>query len=65
MAPLHFAAGSGTKAENGVPDMTILSNIDEHGINTNLSARYHRDQIYVSASRRTAVKPQLALHISK
>lgn len=34
------------KPEDGVPDMTILSNIDEHGINTNLRTRYNSDNIY-------------------
>lgn len=32
----------------GVPDMTILSNIDEIGINNNLRIRYNRNKIYVS-----------------
>lgn len=38
-------------AEEGVQDMTILSNIDEHGINTNLRVRYENDRIYVSIFR--------------
>ena len=35
-------------AEDGVQDLTALSNIDEHGINTNLRVRYKNDKIYVS-----------------
>lgn len=31
--------------------MTMLSDIDEEGINRNLHVRYDRDQIYVSFSR--------------
>jgi len=29
--------------------MTVISNIDEHGINKNLRVRYVGDSIYVSA----------------
>lgn len=32
----------------GVPDMTVISDIDEDGINKNLQARYSKDLIYVS-----------------
>lgn len=32
----------------GVPDMTVISDIDEEGINKNLQARYSKDLIYVS-----------------
>lgn len=42
----HFAADVHSIVSAGVPDMTLLSNIDEEGINLNLRARYHRDQIY-------------------
>lgn len=38
----------GSSPESGVPDMTIISDIDETGINRNLQVRYDRDQIYVS-----------------
>lgn len=31
-----------------MPDMTVISDIDEMGINRNLQVRYSRDQIYVS-----------------
>ena len=34
--------------EDGVPDMTVISDIDEHGINKNLQKRYRRNKIYVS-----------------
>ena len=40
----------GARAKDGVRDMTLLSNIDEHGINTNLRVRYTNDQIYVSTA---------------
>ncbi|KAJ9596668.1 hypothetical protein L9F63_012312, partial [Diploptera punctata] len=36
----------GTSPEVGVPDMTVISDIDELGINKNLMVRYGRDQIY-------------------
>ena len=39
---------TGWRPEDGVPDMTIISNINEEGINTNLKVRYNREQIYVS-----------------
>lgn len=38
----------GTSPEHGVPDMTVISDIDEAGINRNLLVRYNRDEIYVS-----------------
>ena len=38
----------GSRPEQGVPDMTVISNIDEHGINKNLNVRYDNDIIYVS-----------------
>ena len=31
-----------------VPDMTVISDIDEHGINKNLQKRYKKNKIYVS-----------------
>lgn len=34
----------------GVPDMTVISDIDEDGINKNLRARYSKDLVYVSFS---------------
>lgn len=40
--------GSGCRPENGVPDLTSISNIDDKGINLNLLTRYKRDEIYVS-----------------
>jgi len=33
---------------DGVPDMTVISEIDEYGINTNIKVRYMRNRIYVS-----------------
>ncbi|XP_049959838.1 myosin-I heavy chain [Schistocerca serialis cubense] len=36
----------GSSPEAGVPDMTVISDIDEQGINKNLQVRYARDQIY-------------------
>lgn len=38
----------GARPSDGVPDMTVISDIDEHGINTNLKVRYELDRIYVS-----------------
>ena len=35
------------KPQDGVPDMTVISDIDEFGINQNLLVRYKRDNIYV------------------
>jgi len=43
-------SGLGNSPEAGVPDMTVISDIDELGINKNLLVRYGRDQIYVSFS---------------
>ena len=33
---------------DGVPDMTVISEIDEYGINTNIKVRYMKNKIYVS-----------------
>lgn len=38
---------AGAAPKDGVPDMTVISDIDEFGINTNLRVRYKREQIYV------------------
>ena len=46
--PAILGGGGGVTAEDGVPDMTAISNIDEHLINTNLQVRYNKDKIYVS-----------------
>lgn len=40
----------GAKPSDGVPDMTVISEIDEYGINENLKVRYHQNKIYVSYS---------------
>ena len=37
---------SGQRAEDGVPDMTSISDIDVGGVNTNLRVRFGRDEIY-------------------
>ena len=37
----------GASPEDGVPDMTVISEIDEYGINTNLKTRYRNNKIYV------------------
>ena len=39
---------AGPGGPEGVPDMTVISDIDEHGINTNLQKRYKHNKIYVS-----------------
>ena len=39
---------SGAAPDDGVPDMTVISEIDEYGINTNLKVRYNQGRIYVS-----------------
>ncbi|XP_015184987.1 PREDICTED: unconventional myosin-X isoform X2 [Polistes dominula] len=52
----HFTQGS--SPEFGVPDMTVISDIDETGINRNLQVRYERDQIYTyTGSILVAVNP--------
>ncbi len=38
---------TGAHPEDGVSDLTLISNIDERGINLTLSTRYKRDEIYV------------------
>ncbi|XP_074104086.1 unconventional myosin 81F isoform X2 [Cotesia typhae] len=56
MVAKHFTQGSSPEA--GVPDMTIISDIDESGINRNLQVRYKRDQIYTyTGSILVAVNP--------
>jgi myosin-7 len=39
-------AASGQRAEDGVPDMTVISDIDVEGVNTNLLVRFKRGEIY-------------------
>ena len=48
IALLRLLSFSGAKPSDGVPDMTVISDIDVHGINTNLKVRYKHDRIYVS-----------------
>ncbi|CAK9822430.1 Unconventional myosin-X [Anthophora retusa] len=56
MVAKHFTQGS--SPELGVPDMTVISDIDETGINRNLQVRYGRDQIYTyTGSILVAVNP--------
>ena len=50
-------AGGGCRPSDGVPDMTVISDIDSQGINKNLKVRYERDQIYVRNS------PDLSLQL--
>jgi len=58
---LYLLIVSGSRPEHGVPDMTMLSDIDEEGINRNLHVRYDRDQIYVSFSnKRIYLSPRRA-----
>ena len=45
---LLFSLHVGTRPEDGVRDMIVISDIDENGINTNLHVRYKQDIIYVS-----------------
>lgn len=44
---LHISP-AGASPKDGVPDMTIISEIDEYGINENLRVRYKKNKIYVS-----------------
>jgi len=37
---------NGLDMDDGVPDMTVISDINEHGINKNLQKRYKRNKIY-------------------
>lgn len=37
--------------------MTVISEIDEYGINTNLKVRYQQDKIYVSRTVRCTCSP--------
>ena len=39
-------AAAGQRAEDGVPDMTTISDIDVAGVNVNLRVRFERDEIY-------------------
>ncbi|XP_046401515.1 myosin-I heavy chain isoform X2 [Ischnura elegans] len=55
---------SGCRPEDGVPDMTVISDIDEMGINKNLQVRYDRDQIYTyTGTILVAVNPYKELDI--
>lgn len=39
-------AAAGQRCEDGVPDMTAISDIDVVGVNTNLRVRFERNEIY-------------------
>lgn len=43
-----FCVVAGLTPDAGLPDMTVISDINEKGINRNLKVRYDRNQIYVS-----------------
>ena len=49
VASERFSLVAGATPQDGVPDMTVISEIDEYGINTNLKVRYQSDRIYVSS----------------
>ncbi|XP_023721880.1 myosin-I heavy chain isoform X2 [Cryptotermes secundus] len=56
--------GLGSSPEVGVPDMTVISDIDVLGINKNLLVRYSRDQIYTyTGTILIAVNPYKELDI--
>ncbi|KAK2710152.1 myosin-I heavy chain-like isoform X3 [Artemia franciscana] len=61
----RMSAGSfGTSADDGVPDMTVISSLDETKINRNLKARYIRDTIYTyTGSILIAINPYKQMDI--
>jgi len=62
--PVPDERGQGSRPQDGVPDMTVISNIDEHGINKNLQVRYDRDSIYTyTGTILVAVNPYKELPI--
>jgi len=47
---MWFITGTAVRQEKvitGVPDMTVISDIDVEGINENLHIRYDQDKVYV------------------
>ncbi|CAH0550688.1 unnamed protein product [Brassicogethes aeneus] len=63
MVELDFSS-TGTVPENGVPDMTRLTVLDEEVINKNLRLRYEKDKIYTyTGSILVAVNPYKAIDI--
>lgn len=55
---------NGWRPEDGVPDLAMMSDITDQGINTNLKTRYKRDEIYTfSGSILIAVNPYKQLDI--
>ncbi|XP_036363572.1 unconventional myosin-X isoform X4 [Octopus sinensis] len=54
----------GTRPQDGVRDMIIISNIDENGVNINLQTRYNKDLVYTfTGSILVAVNPYKNLPI--
>ncbi|XP_052271099.1 unconventional myosin-VIIb-like isoform X2 [Dreissena polymorpha] len=57
-------ASTGCRPSDGVPDMIVISDIDERGINENLRTRYKKDQIYTfTGSILVAVNPYKSVPI--
>ncbi|GAB1607514.1 unconventional myosin-X isoform X1 [Argonauta hians] len=57
-------AKEGTRPEDGVRDMIIISDIDENGVNLNLQTRYNKDLVYTfTGSILVAVNPYKNLPI--
>ena len=54
--------GSGATPNDGVPDMTVISEIDEYGINTNLKVRYKQGRIYVSLNLSICLLFECVIH---
>ncbi|XP_043209798.1 unconventional myosin-VIIa-like [Amphibalanus amphitrite] len=56
--------GHGSRPDDGVPDMTVISDIDEAGINRTLHVRYDHDRIYTyTGTILVAVNPYRELSI--
>uniref|UniRef100_T1JND5 Myosin motor domain-containing protein n=1 Tax=Strigamia maritima TaxID=126957 RepID=T1JND5_STRMM len=54
----------GSDHQDGYPDMTVISDIDENGINTNLRIRYNNNKIYTyTGTILIAVNPYKELDI--
>uniref|UniRef100_A0A0L8GYR5 Uncharacterized protein n=1 Tax=Octopus bimaculoides TaxID=37653 RepID=A0A0L8GYR5_OCTBM len=54
----------GTRPQDGVRDMIIISNIDENGVNINLQTRYNKDLVYVSFHDPSDHRQYFGLHSS-
>ena len=55
---LRVPSVAGSRPDDGVPDMTVISDIDEAGINRTLHVRYDHDRIYVSFIRPDVTMPR-------